>query len=61
MILRLVCIFFVQDIKNARVSQKKIAKNLEKEKNKLKELEAAPDKHRSEIKKMETKLLTLEV
>ena len=38
-----------------------MAKNLEKEKNKLEELQVAPDKHRNEIKKMETKLATLEV
>ena len=51
----------LQDVKNVRASQKKVAKNLEKERTKLEELEAAPDKHRSNITKMEAKLATLEV
>ena len=34
---------------------------MEKEKAKLEELKAAPDKHRSEIKKLQAKLATLEV
>ena len=38
-----------------------MSKNLEKERSKLEELQVAPDKHRSDIKKMETKLATLEV
>ena len=51
----------LQDVKNVRASQKKVAKNLEKERTKLEELKAAPDKHRSNITKMEAKLATLEV
>ena len=50
-----------QDIKNARANQKKLTKNLEKERTRFEELRAAPEKHRSEIKKMEAKLTTLEV
>ena len=60
------CVFCVlncpiQDVKNGRANLKKHAKSLEKERNKLSELEKAPEKHRSEIKKSEAKLRTLEV
>ena len=48
-------------MKNARNAQKKLTKNLEKERGKLTELQVAPEKHRSEITKMEAKLVTLEV
>ena len=53
--------FLIQDVKNARNTQKKTTKNLEKERGRLKELQAAPEKHRGEITKMEAKLVTLEV
>ena len=53
--------FLIQDVKNARNTQKKTTKSLEKERGRLKELQAAPEKHRGEITKTEAKLVTLEV
>ena len=50
-----------QDLKNSKASLKKMAKSLEKEREKLSELEAAPGKHQKEIQEMEKKLKILEV
>ena len=50
-----------QDLKNAKSSLKKMTKSLEKEREKLAELEATPDKCRKEISEMEKKLKILEV
>ena len=51
----------VQDMKNAKSSLKKLAKSLEKEREKLTELEATPDRCQKEIADMEKKLKILEV
>lgn len=50
-----------QDLKNAKNSSKKLIKSLEKEREKLAELEASPDKLEKEIKALEKKLTILEV
>ena len=51
----------MQDLKHSKASLKKMAKSLEKEREKLSELEAAPGKHQKEIQDMEKKLKILEV
>ena len=51
----------IQDLKNSKSSLKKLTKSLEKEREKLAELEATPEKCQKEIKDMEKKLKILEV
>ena len=48
-------------MKNAKSSLKKLTKSLEKEREKLTELEATPERCRKEIAEMEKKLKILEV
>lgn len=50
-----------QDLKNAKSGLKKTSKALEKEREKLAELEAAPDHHKKEIADAEKKIKILEV
>ena len=50
-----------QDLKNTKLQLKKTNKTLEKEKEKLIELETAPEKHTKEILECEKKLKILEV
>ena len=51
----------LQDMKNAKSSLKKLTKSLEKEREKLAELEATPERCQKEIAEMEKKLKILEV
>ena len=48
-------------MKNAKSSLKKLTKSLEKEREKLAELEATPERCQKEIAEMEKKLKILEV
>ena len=48
-------------MKNSKNSLKKLTKSLEKEREKLAELEATPERCQQEIKEMEKKLKILEV
>ena len=62
----LLCVYlllptYIQDMKNAKSSLKKLTKNLEKEREKLSELEATPERCQKEIVDMEKKLKILEV
>lgn len=50
-----------QDLKNAKNTSKKVAKSLEKELEKLKELESTPGKLTKEVQGLEKKLVILEV
>ena len=50
-----------QDIKNSKSQRNKMAKNFEKERDKLKEYEAAPDKCNKEIEEGKAKMKVLEV
>lgn len=54
-------LLLLQDLKNANNTFKKTSKALEKEKEKLQELEATPDKLAAEVKALEKKLKILEV
>ena len=51
----------LQDLKNAMTSMKKIAKSLEKEREKLSELEATPDRLAKEVRDLEKKVKILKV
>jgi flagellar biosynthesis chaperone FliJ len=51
----------LQDMKNAKSSLKKLTKSFEKEREKLGELEATPERCQKEIAEMEKKLKILEV
>lgn len=48
-------------MKNANANSKKLSKSLEKEREKLAELEAAPERLAKEIQSLEKKLVILEV
>ena len=50
-----------QDLKNTKNNLKKMAKSLEKEQEKLVELEATPDKLSKEVEQLKKKLVILEV